>query len=95
MASKIYLLSGGEKIKGMLSAEQRDMLKLDLSDKHNLVSIGAKREYEKNDIYFYGNDTMMGVQDTFAFSILDNFNLIDGRIPKEEGLKLLKNADII
>lgn len=89
--AKIYLLSGGD----YFPEEVVKSLKKDLKGKHNLVSIGAKREYEKNDIYFYGSDSSIGTIDVFNFSDLDNFNLIDGRTKKEEGLELLKNADII
>lgn len=88
--AKIYLLGGDffpEKVK--------EMLEKDLKGKHNLVSIGAKREYEKNDIYFFGDENRIGVREVFKFSDLKNFNLIDGRTDKKEGLKLLKNADII
>lgn len=89
--AKIYLLSGGE----FFPEKIKEMLKKDLKGKHNLVSIGAKREYEKNDIYFFGDENIISVRETFEFSDLKNFNLIDGRIDKKEGLKLLKNADII
>lgn len=89
--SKIYLLSGGDSF----PLEVEKMLKQDLKDKHNLVSIGAEREYEKNNIYFYGSESSVGTIESFKFSDLDNFNLIDGRTPKEDGLELLKNADII
>lgn len=92
---KIYLLSGGDKLKGIFTKEQEELLKTDLKGKKNLVSIGAKMEYEKNDIYFYGDDSTLGVKKCFIFSDLTNFNLIDGRTSKEDGLKLLKNADII
>jgi len=93
--AKIYLLSGGNKLKGMLSKEQEALLKIDLKGKSNLVSIGSKREYEKNDTYFYGDNQMMGVKETFSFSDLKDFKLIDGRITKEDGLNLLEKADII
>lgn len=92
---KVYLLSGGDKIKGIFSEEQKKMLKIDLKGKHNLVSIGAKKEYEKNDIYFYGNGETISIKDTFSFSDLDTFDLIDGRTSQDEGIKLLQNADII
>ena len=95
MSMKIYLLSGGDRLNGMLTKEQEELLKTDLKGKTNLVSIGAKREYEKNDIYFYGDESMLGVEKSFAFSDLTNFNLIDGRTSKEDGLQLLKKADII
>lgn len=95
MARKIYLLSGGDRLKEMFTKEQEELLKADLKGKTTLVSIGAKREYEKNDIYFYGDDSMLGVEKCFAFSDLINFNLIDGRTSNEDGLKLLRKADII
>jgi hypothetical protein len=47
MARKIYLLSGGDRLKGMFTKEQEKLIKLDLKGKTNLVSIGAKRQYEK------------------------------------------------
>lgn len=89
--AKIYLLSGGD----FFSKKVEEMLKKDLKDKYNLVSIGAKREYEKNDIYFFGNENKIGVKETFKFSDLKNFNMIDGRTSRKEGLELLKKADII
>ena len=95
MARKIYLLSGGDKLKGMITKEQEELLKADLKGKTNLVLIGAKREYEKNDIYFNGDDSILGTIKYFAFSDLTKFNLIDGRTSKEDGLQLLKKADII
>lgn len=88
--AKIYLLSSEN-----FSRKVKEMLKKDLKGKNNLVSIGAKREYEKNDIYFFGDENRIGVSETFKFSDLKNFNLIDGRVGKKEGLKLLKDADII
>ncbi len=91
----IYLLSGGDKIKGMFGKEIEHQLKEDLKGKNILVSIGARREFEKNDTYFYGDESMLGVEKTFGFSDLKEFYMIDGRTPKEDGLKLLEKADII
>lgn len=89
---KIYLLSD----RNPVPSEVKEMLNRDLKGKHNLVSIGAKREYEKNDNYFFGNKNKAGVIETFkSFSDLENFNLLDYIISKEEGLELLKKADII
>ncbi len=89
--AKIYLLSGGD----FFPQKVEEMLKNDLKGKHNLVSIGAKREYEKNDIYFFGDENRIGVRETFKFSNLQKFDLIDGRTGRKEGLELLKQADII
>lgn len=63
--AKIYLLSGGD----FFPKKVEELLKKDLKGKHNLVSIGAKREYEKNDIYFYGNESSLGTIETFRFSV--------------------------
>ena len=90
-----YLLSGGDRLKGMFGSDAEEQLNIDLKEKTNLVSVGAKREYEKNDIYFYGDETILGAINSFKFSDLKEFNLIDGRTSKEEGLEFLKKADII
>jgi len=96
MAKRIYLLSGADDLLHLpFNNEVREMLKNDLKGAQNLVSIGAKREYEKNDIYFNGNEKSLGTLKTFQFSDLKYFNLIDGRTSKEDGLKLLEQADII
>lgn len=89
--AKVYLLSGGD----TFSLEVQELLQKDLKGKCNLVSVGAGKKYEENDAYFYGNQTFSGVQADFKFSDIKNFNLIDNRTSKEEGLELLKNADII
>lgn len=95
MASKIYLLSGGDRLKGFVIPEIKKELIKDLKGKKNLVAIGAKRDYERNDIYFNGNETTLGTTKTFLFSDLEKFSLLDGRINKEDGLKLLEEADVI
>lgn len=95
MAKRIYILSGGDRQEGFLTDELKELLKYDLKGKTNLVSIGAKEENEKNDIYFYGDKENLGIVNTFKFSDLTKFDLIDGRTKKEAGLKLLENADII
>ncbi|MDD3186896.1 MAG: Type 1 glutamine amidotransferase-like domain-containing protein [Bacilli bacterium] len=89
--SKKYLFSGGD----LFTEEQIKVLRQDLKGKSNLVSIGAKREYEKNDKYFYGTIDTNSVEKQFSFSDLNQFSLIDGRTPRKEGLELLEKADII
>ena len=93
--STIILLSGGNKLTGFISKEQETILGKYFINMKNLVSIGAKREYEKNDIYFYGNEDMKSVMKTFVFCNIEKFDLIDARTSKDDGRKLLENADVI
>lgn len=95
MAKRIYILSGGSKESKLFTKEQETLMKEDLKGKNNLVSIGAGKECEKNDDYFYGNEEILGTIKSFEFSDLTNFHLIDERTSWEEGAKLLKKADII
>ncbi len=92
---KIYILSGTTKEDNLFTKEQESLIKEDLKGKRNLVAIGACETIEDNDLYFYGNDTTIGTINSFQFSDLKKFDLLDERTSKERGTELLNNADII
>lgn len=94
--SRILLLSGPDMTK-YLNEEISMVIKNNVESPVNMVAIASTKDnYEKNDKYFYGEETVVGVIRTFK-KIFPNINisLLDSRVTKEEGINKLMNADII
>lgn len=94
--SKILLLSGPDKTK-YLSKEISMEIKNNIDKPINMVTIASTPDnYEKNDKYFYGDETVVGVIRTFKKIFPDiNISLLDSRVNLEEGRNSLMKADII
>lgn len=92
----IILLSGPDKTK-YFSEEISNIIKGKVNNPINMVVIPADPDnYTKNDKQFNGNESVVGVFRTFK-KIFSNLNilLLDNRVNPEDGIKHLKNADII
>lgn len=92
----IIMLSGPDKTK-YLKKEIVEEIKNSVINPTNMVVIPADfNNYEKNDKQFNGDDKVIGVVKNFKKIFKDlNIELLDNRINKKEGSKLLIEADII
>ena len=92
----IIMLSGPDKTK-YYKKEVVNEIKKSIKNPTNMVVIPADfKNYEKNDKQFNGKDKTIGIYKTFKKIFKDlNISLLDNRVNKKDGIKLLKNADII
>lgn len=94
-----YLLSGGDRKRPLFTGPMQTVIAKDLTAKQRLVSISALANPEYSDNYFYGSTAesgrSLGTVNTFHFSDLQKFYLIDGQTPREIGAALIQSADII
>lgn len=94
---KICLLSGYDKTKYLNELISKELKQL-ITKPKLLVAISTSPDnYAKNDIYFKGNDEVVGIIKIInkIFPELEEKVLLDRRISKDKGIEYLNNADII
>ena len=94
--SIIYMLSGPVKNKGF-EPNIEESIKKDLNGKKSIVFIPTSpTNYEKNDLYTYGNSEIKGIMTYISnISNIDKVTIIDDRISRDERIELIKNTDVI
>ena len=94
--SIIYMLSGPMKNKGF-EPNIEESIKKDLNGKKSIVFIPTSpTNYEKNDLYTYGNSEIKGIMTYIGnISNIDKVTIIDDRISSYERIELIKNTDVI
>ena len=92
----IILLSGPDKTK-YFNERVSTIIKEKVNSPVNMVAIASSPDdYNKNDKYFNGNESVVGVFKTFKKIFPDlNISLLDNRVSLEDGINSLKNADIV
>lgn len=92
----IILLSGPDKTK-YFNERVSTIIKEKINSPVNMVAIASSPDdYNKNDKYFNGNESVVGVFKTFKKIFPDlNISLLDNRVSLEDGINSLKNADIV
>ena len=94
--SIIYMLSGPGKSTGF-PEKIKESLKEDLMSKKNIVFIPTTADnFEKNDLYVYGNnESVTGIINYLKeISKLENVDIIDYRMSNQEAKKSIEEADI-
>lgn len=95
--SIIYLLSGPGKSTGF-PKKIKEQLKEDFISKKNIVFIPTTPDnFEKNDLYVYGNnESITGIINYLKeISKLENVDIIDYRMSNQEAKKSIEEADIL
>lgn len=93
----IYMLSGPGKSTGF-PEKIKESLKEDLMSKKNIVFIPTTADnFEKNDLYVYGNnESVTGIINYLKeISKLENVDIIDYRMSNQEAKKSIEEADIL
>lgn len=93
--SLIYMLSGPTK-KGF-SEEICNYLVKDLKNKKVITFIASTpNAFAKNDLYVYGDKNIVGmITHLKSFTKLLKINILDERVDKEEGKKMILNSDVV
>lgn len=93
----VYLLSGPGKTEGF-SENIKSYLKKDLKSLKKITFIASSKDnYDKNELFVYGNnDSITGLKNHLS-DIMDikQINILDSRTNLEDGKKIIKDSDVI